>query len=127
MSKLSLINLVRHAIVIALLSFVAVFSRGCGRAQGVPPQKSPDGKFSVVTTINTSKADPLRYLCVIVDIKDSAGKTVYHKITPASDTQGWSIRWLDNNKIELASSDIGTHHIRRQSDGIWTDDFPREP
>ena len=114
------------ATVIALLSLLAIFSKGCGRGQGVPPQKSPDGKFTLVTSVNQSNADPRRYLCVIVDIKDSAGKTVYHKVTPASDTQGWSIRWLDNNKIQLASSDIGTHHIRRQADGSWTDDFPQE-
>lgn len=114
----------RYTITVAL-TFVAMFTKGCGRVQ-VPPQKSPDGNFTLSTTVNDSNADPRRYLCVIVDIKDAGGKTVYHKITPASDTQGWSIRWLDNNKIELASSDIGTHHIRRQADGNWTDDFPQE-
>lgn len=126
MFNLSIGNKAKCATMIALLSFMAIFSNGCGPGRGMPPQKSPDGKFAFVTSVNESNADPRRYLCVIVDIKDSVGKTVYHKVTPASDTQSWSIRWLDNNKIELASSDIGTHHIRRQPDGSWTDDFPEE-
>jgi len=119
----SVSNLGRYTVVAATL--VAIFTNGCGRVR-VPPQKSPDGKFTLVTSVNESNADPRRYLCVIVDIKDSVGKSVYRKVTPVSDTQGWSIRWLDNDKIELASSDIGTHHIRRQADGSWTDDFPQE-
>lgn len=126
MFNLSIGNKAKWATAIALLPFLVIFSKGCGRGQGVQPQKSPDGKFTLVTSVNQSNADPQRYLCVIVDIKDSAGKTVYHGVTPASDTQGWSIRRLDNNKIQLASSDTGTHYIRRQSDGSWADDFPLE-
>ena len=75
--------------------------------------------MTLTTSVNQSKADRTRYLCVIVDITDSAGKTLHHEITPASDTQRWSIQWVSNNEVLLKSSDVGSYRIRRQRDGTW--------
>jgi len=102
-----------------LVLMLAVVVAGCGQASTAPAQKSPDGTMSLSTSVNQSKADSTRYLCVVVDITDSAGKTVHHEVTPASTTQRWSIQWVSNDEVLLKSSDIGNYRIRRQPDGTW--------
>src|SRR3954471_18438103 len=102
-----------------ILMIVAVLVTGCNRTTAASTQKSPDGTMTLATSVNQSKANPTRYLCVVVDITDSAGKTLHHEVTPASDTQRWSIRWVTNDEVPLTSSDVGTYHIRRQPDGTW--------
>ena len=92
---------------------------GCGQPSPSPPQKSPDGTMSLSTSVNQSKANPTRYLCVVVDINDSTGKPLHHEVTPASDTQRWSIQWVSNDEVLLKSSDVGNYRIRRQPDGKW--------
>ena len=92
---------------------------GCGRTSPMPPRKSPDGTLSLSTSVNRSKAVPSRYLCVVVDITDSKGRPLHHEVTPASDTQRWSIQWVSNNEVLLKSSDVGNYRIRRQTDGTW--------
>jgi hypothetical protein len=98
---------------------MALLVTGCNRTAAAPAQKSPDGTMTLATSVNQSKANPTRYLCVIVDITDSTGRTLHHEVTPASATQRWSISWLSNDEILLNSSDVGSYHIRRQSDGTW--------
>ena len=75
--------------------------------------------MTLATSVNQSKADPTRYLCVVVDITDSSGKSLHHEVTPASDTQRWSIQWVSNDEVLLRSSDVGSYRIRRQPDGTW--------
>ena len=75
--------------------------------------------MTLATSVNRGKANPTRYLCVVVDITDSAGKTLHHEVTPASDAQRWSVRWVGNDEVLLKSSDVGNYHIRRQPDGTW--------
>jgi len=99
--------------------FIAVLVTGCNRTTAAPAQKSPDGTMTLATSVNQSKANPTRYLCVVVDITDSAGKTLHHEVTPASGTQRWSIGWVSNDEVLLKSSDVGSYHIRRQTDGTW--------
>jgi hypothetical protein len=72
-----------------ILLLVALLVPGCNRATAASVQASPDGTMTFATSVNQSKADPARYLCVVVDIRDSAGKTLHHEVTPASNTQRW--------------------------------------
>src|SRR5262245_51337101 len=93
---------------------------GCGRSRtGPAPQKSPNGTMTVTTSVNLSKQDPTRYLCVIVDITDPTGKPLHHEVTPASDTMRWSLQWVSNDELLLDSGDIGKDRIQRQPDGTW--------
>ena len=92
---------------------------GCSRTAPAPTQKSPDGTMTLTTSVNQSKAKPARYLCVVVEITNLGGKTLHQEVTPASDTQRWSIRWVSNTEVLLTSSDVGAYYIRRQPDGTW--------
>jgi ABC-type phosphate/phosphonate transport system substrate-binding protein len=104
---------------ISLVLILALLIAGCSRASSAPAQKSPDGTMSLLTSVNQSKANPTRYLCLVVDITDSTGKSLHHEVTPASDTQRWSIQWVSNDEVLLKSSDVGNYRIRRQPDGTW--------
>jgi hypothetical protein len=75
--------------------------------------------MTVTTSVNQSKQDTTRYLCVVVDITDTAGKSLHHEVTPASDTMRWSLRWVSNDALLLDSGDVGKYHILRQPDGTW--------
>jgi hypothetical protein len=98
---------------------LVMLAAGCNRTSSAPAQKSPDGTMTVSTSVNQSKANPTRYLCVVVDITDSTGKVLHHEVTPASDMQRWSIQWVSNDEALLKSSDVGNYRIRRQPDGMW--------
>jgi hypothetical protein len=106
----------RKSLVLTLLTMMLP---GCGRTASTPSQKSPDGTMSLTTSVNQSNANPTRYLCVVVDITDSAGTKLHHEVTPASDTHRWSIQWITNDEVLLKSSDVGNFYIRRQPDGTW--------
>jgi hypothetical protein len=80
---------------------------------------SPDGRLVLLTSVNQSKEDPTRYLCVAVEIQDSAGHVLFHEVTPASDTMRWSIGWETNAKVILQSSDVGTYVVEKLPDGRW--------
>ena len=82
-------------------------------------EKSPDGSFVLVTSIEESKIDPTLYGCVILEIKDSQNHVIHQENTRASSFQRWNIRWLSNDKIELQSSDIGKLIWIRTQDGKW--------
>ncbi|UCG09084.1 MAG: hypothetical protein JSV83_10705 [Desulfobacterales bacterium] len=84
---------------------------------------SPDGSLLLKSSVNHSIEDPARYLCVIVEVKNLYGKTLYREITPASDTMRWSIQWISNDAILLDSSDIGRYIIRRVGDKLWMGGF----
>lgn len=105
--------------ILRMLMLVGLLVGGCGRTMSGVTQRSPDGTMVLTTSINHSKGNPTRYLCVIVDIVDSAGKSLYHEATPASDTQRWSIQWVSNDDVLLKSSDVGDYHLRRLPDGTW--------
>ena len=102
-----------------VLMSVAVLVAGCRRPTTVVARQSPDGTMTLTTSVNQSRAEPTRYLCVVVDITDASGRTLHHEVTPASDTQRWSIRWMGNDAIMLESADVGIYKIRRQADGTW--------
>lgn len=49
-----------------------------------------------------------------MEIKDSHGNTVHREVTPASDVQRWTVKWVGNDEILLDSSDIGPYRIKRK-------------
>lgn len=70
---------------------------------------SPTGVWSVTASINESKSDPRKYLCVVLDVEDvTTGDHIHRVQTSASDTMKWAIGWYGDDTIVLHSSDIGT-------------------
>jgi len=73
----------------------------------------------IVTSVETSKADPKTYLCVVLEIRDKAGRVLHKENTHASDTMRWNVDWVSTNRIRLVSSDIGNYYWETQADGTW--------
>ncbi len=86
------------------------------RSSSIP---SPDGKLTLITSINRSKDNPTKYLCVKFQIIDSTGKVLYEEQTGASDRMRWSIYWKDTQHVVLDSADIGTMIWEQQANGSW--------
>ena len=99
---------------------VMVVAIGCRRTRSrVKRIASPSGAFVLTTSVNQSKADPKRYLCVVVTICGKEGKEVHREVTPASDVMKWSIQWINDDTIRLDSSDVGSYIIEHK-DGTWS-------
>jgi hypothetical protein len=92
---------------------------GCSSTPNLVPIPSPDGKLTVVPTINQSQNDPTKYLCVRFAIVDGKGKILHQEHTSASVRMKWSLKWQGNDKIVLKSADIGTYIWQRQASGKW--------
>jgi len=85
-----------------------------------PPIDSPQQDRTLAITVNTSRDDPVLYLTLIFEVRDKANQTILHRQqTYASSRMAWSMRWLDNNTVQLESSDIGTFCWWEQPDGAW--------
>ena len=97
-----------RSVIVVLLTLWFV---GCNRTTVTQGQKSPDGTMTLTTSVNPDKSNPTRSSCVVVDITDAAGTTLHHEVTPASDTQRWSIKWVSNDEVLLKSSDIGDYRL----------------
>ncbi len=80
---------------------------------------SPNGNLTLITSINRSKEDLTKFLCVKFQIIDSTGRVLYEEQTGASDRMRWNMRWEDNQHVVLDSSDIGTIIWEQQADGSW--------
>lgn len=105
-----------------------LFLSGCGHKTPLTSTiPSPDGTLLLSTDINQDKSDPTQYLCVVVEIRDKAGKVLFHENTHASSTQRWTIEWISNHEILLNSSDIGRRYIRWESSGKWRLNYPQKP
>jgi len=116
------------SLVTALISTLIpyLFISACGQSPSTSVSiPSPDGRLLLKSSVNQSPEDPARYLCVIVEIKNLYGKTIYREITPASDTMRWSINWISNDAILLEGSDIGRYIIRRMDDKLWIGGFEK--
>ncbi len=116
-------------IFLLLLAGLLIWDFGVSR---YPPQEkvleslnSPDQSLLLTTRVNHNKSDLSRYLCVIVDIRESneAGKIIHSEITPASARMRWSIKWEGNDRIILDSSDVGEVIIYRNEGGLWESRF----
>lgn len=110
----------------ALAGILAV---GCGgsRRQELPDATaepvlivSPQQDRTLSITVNTSRDDPALYLTLIFEVRDKATQAILHRQqTYASSRLAWSMRWLDNNVVQLQSSDIGTFCWQEQQEGSW--------
>ena len=107
--------MLRRATLTALVLLIA----GCGSRGTPPPIPSPDGSMTLHTRIEQSKADLVKYLCVIFEIRDRTGRVIHTENTGASDRMRWNLSWVSNDRIRLKSSDIGTYEWKRLSDGTW--------
>ncbi len=91
---------------------------GCGR-DAAPAVVSPDGSLTLVTSVEHTRADPRKYLCVVFEIRDRTGKVLHSENTGASHLSQWRMNWASTNEIRLVSSDIGTYCWSSQADGTW--------
>ena len=71
------------------------------------PIPSPSGAYTLVPSVNQSKADPTSFGCVNFDLLDGQTIVVQKAPTGASDFQRWALGWHDETTIVLHSSDIG--------------------
>ncbi|QDU58488.1 hypothetical protein [Aeoliella mucimassa] len=104
---------------LAVVMLLLVLLPSCSRSTVSPLKPSPNGSMLLLTAVNQSQADPRKYLCVIVEIQDASDTTLHREVTPASDTQRWTIQWVSDNEILLDSSDVGRYRIHRQPDDTW--------
>jgi hypothetical protein len=78
-------------------------------ATALNPIVSPVGAMTLTPSVNQSKADPTKFLCVAFDVHDESGGLLHSVQSSASDTSKWAIGWFDDATIVLYSSDIGTY------------------
>jgi hypothetical protein len=112
----------RHGNLWGLLAVLLLLALGgCNILSRYRPVEvlSPNGLWVVIASVNESQADPTTYLCVGIEIRQLDGSVVYRDQTSASARMRWSIEWLDDTTIHLASSDIGDLYWERQADGNW--------
>ncbi|WP_233152739.1 hypothetical protein [Mycobacterium sp. NS-7484] len=116
--------------ILAIALLIAGFLSGCGVfgdasnregdrfARPDHPKHSPSGQYSVSVASGPSQN---RVDTWVVAIKDTAtGAEVFHDTTAYSTRHGVGITWLSSSdQLWLLSSDIGTAHVDRQSDGTW--------
>jgi len=102
------------------IGFALILLVGCSHK--MPTMLSPDGSMNLVTSVEQSRQDPQAYLCVVFEIRDQTGKTLYRENTHASVRMRWNMSWASNDRIRLDSSDIGTHYWTKQPDGSWKKD-----
>jgi hypothetical protein len=112
---------------IARLSLVFLLASGCAGGQGRAPILSPDGTMTLHTRIEQSRNDPVTYLCVVFEIRDSSGRILHTENTRASDAMRWTMAWVADDRIRLRSSDIGTFEWKRQADGSWVKEQAANP
>ena len=80
---------------------------------------APDARHTFVATVNESRADATKYLCLRVQIVDAEDRVRYEEQTGASARMAWHARWVDARRVELDSSDIGLLAWRMKPDGGW--------
>ena len=105
-----------------LLMIIGLIALVCGCSSRTPtpePIQSPDGRLTLVTSINASKDDMTKYLCVKFEIRDSSGAVLHREQTGASARMKWRMYWDGNRRVVLESSDIGTYAWEQQPDGKW--------
>ena len=106
----------------SVLSLAALAGLCCGcsdtgsKETRVP---SPAGDYTLVATVNQSKADMATYKCVKLTVVDGSGGVDFQVQTRASGRMWWQIGWGPNNRIWITSSDIGLLCWDRQRDGSW--------
>lgn len=92
-----------------------------GVSHDVPaPIYSQDGSKVMIPSVGYDK-NLDTYLEVSIEIQDvRSGKTLYQVNTQASHRMKWFIHWVDENTIQLDSSDIGTYCWKEER-GVWAE------
>ena len=84
------------------------------------PIYSPNHLRILIPTINTSKEDMTKYLCLKFKIIDAKTQQVlFEKQTGSSVRMRWSIQWLRDDYLLLDSSDIGVYCWQEGENGVW--------
>ncbi len=100
-----------------ILIALCVFLFRCDSIAEELEVESPDGSM----IIRTGRTDSTLLLITIFD-KD--GKLLHKENTHVSRIHKWSVRWLDNRKILIESSDIGPVSIVLNKDGHFKRENP---
>jgi hypothetical protein len=103
---------------VAIALAVALGLSGCG-GDAERRVTSPDGRRIVTASVNQSKTDRAKYLCVRIKIADASGHVEFEEQTGASGVMRWSVAWSGDDTVILRSSDIGSSGWRLGSDGTW--------
>jgi hypothetical protein len=107
-------------LVAAAVAFVLIPGRSGAASTASQRIPSPDGSRVLVTSVNTSQADPTAYLTVEFEIRNAAnGEVLFRDSTGASVRMRWSMTWLSNSEVKLTSSDIGDYCWAEAPDGSW--------
>jgi hypothetical protein len=84
------------------------------------PVYSPSGERVILPSINYNQDDSKKYLCVKLVVQDvDTGTNLFEIQTGASNRMRWSVDWIDENTIQLTSSDIGIYCWAEKSEGVW--------
>ena len=104
------------------LAAMALFIQYLRKPIQPEPVYSPSGERVILPSINYSKDDATKYLCVMFIIQDvDTGIILFETQTGASARDRWSVHWINENMIQLSSSDIGNYCWDESSDGRWQD------
>jgi hypothetical protein len=88
--------------------------------QIIEPVYSPSGKMVMVPTRNENEEDVKHYHEVIIIVRDvETGKVLLEAQTDAASRLSWDVRWIDEDTIQLLSSDIGGRCWKREADASW--------
>ncbi len=114
----------RHKMIVGtvygMLVFAVIVISGCRpSAPASSSIPSPDGKYIVDTSVNNSRKEMKSYLCVVLDIRDSTGRTIQTIQTGASDRMRWRIKWDAVSRVWIESSDIGLRYWEKNQSGSW--------
>ena len=81
---------------------------------------SPDESKVIIPTVSSKKGNNDSYLLVHLEIQDAHSGNILFKVqTRASDRMRWSVGWIDNNTVELDSSDIGSYCWAEGDNQSW--------
>ena len=93
---------------------------GCGPSRDIAKVvDSPSGKYKIKATINKSKTDPTKYLCIHMTLLDSKGNVLSRLQTGASHIMKWAVGWMNKRDIVvLYSGDIGTYAYKIENNKL---------
>jgi hypothetical protein len=118
----NMVILLVAGIILIGLVVIVLFANNRGRQRQPEPVYSHSGVRVILPSINYSKDDMKKYLCVKLVIQDvDTGAILFDLQTSASDRMRWSVKWIDEKSIQLSSSDIGNYCWAEGSDGTWHD------
>ena len=101
-----------------IVHFLALALAVAGCSRRMPPaSQSPSGTFTVVTSTPHKHDDPA-YGCLVIEIRDAAGKVLCHTNTGVK-AFGWTLYWSSDNQVVIDSPETGTQHWNRQANGGW--------